>query len=80
MKWRWNLRVTQQPAVDLRGLVRRDVVDDQVDVEIVSGTERLMRFKKLPELRARCRSVMSAITLPDAMSSAAYRSLVPCRT
>jgi hypothetical protein len=27
--------VTKEPASDLRGLVARDVVDDQVDVEVV---------------------------------------------
>jgi hypothetical protein len=44
-----------------------------------SGTLRLMRFKNLRNSTARC-AVRSAITLPEATSSAAYRLVVPLRT
>src|ERR1019366_1404391 len=62
-------RVTEQPAVDLGRLVARDVVDDQVSSRS-SGTLRLMRFKNFSNSTARWRSVISAMTFPEAMSSA----------
>ena len=63
-------RVAQQPAVDLGRLVGRDVVDDEMDVEVF-GHAAIDRFKKRRNSTARWRSVMSAMTCPEATSRAA---------
>src|SRR5205807_4221962 len=45
-----------------------------------AGTEASSRFKKRRNSSARCRGVISAITCPEATSSAANRLVVPLRT
>ena len=44
-----------------------------------SGTSLSMRFKNLRNSAGWCRAVIAVMTLPDAASSAANRSVVPQR-
>ena len=56
--------------MDLGCLVGRDVVDDEMDVEVF-GHAAVDEVQEAPELDGTVRSVMSAMTCPEATSRAA---------
>ena len=68
--------VAKQPALHRGRLVRREVVEDDVDGESF-GTSRLIVFKKATKSFRVCRRRISVIIVPLATSSAANRPTVP---
>ena len=70
--------MSDEPALYGGGLVGRDVVEDDVHVE---GARDLFvdEVKNLRNSSERCRGAIEAMTLPEAASSAANRSVVPWR-
>ena len=63
-------RMALQPQLDLGCLVAGHVVDDEMEVEAL-GDASVDQVQETTKLSARCRSDMSAITGPEAMSRAA---------
>ena len=64
-------RVAEQPALDRRRLVGRGVVEHDVHVEVRRHRGCRSGCRKRRNSSARCRGVISAITCPEATSSAA---------
>jgi hypothetical protein len=62
--------VAEQPPVDLGGLVRRGVVNDEMDIEI-GGDRSVDEVQNRLNSSARWQSVMDEMTWPDATSRAA---------
>jgi hypothetical protein len=63
-------RVLQQPALDRRRLVRAQVVEHEVNVELL-GHLMVDAVEEAADSTARCRRCSWPITLPVATSSAA---------
>ena len=70
--------MADQPSLDRRGLVGGVVVHDHVHVEAV-GHALVDQVQEATELLGAVPGVMSAMTLPEATSNAAYRLVVPLR-
>jgi hypothetical protein len=71
--------VAQQPVMDLGGLVRGVVVQDQMQVQVF-GHRGVDELEEAEEFLGRCRRYGWAITDPLATSKAANRLVVPLRT
>ena len=73
-----DVAVTGQPAIVL-GLVGREVVEDDVDLEVGLGMGSETSFMKSRNSRRRRRRVWRCWTSPLATSRAANSVVVPCR-
>ena len=71
--------MTQQTLLDWLGLVGGVVVQDQVEFEVLrdGGVDDLQEAE---ELLVPVAAVIWAMTDPEAMSKAANKLVVPCRT
>ena len=72
-----NVRATERDQMGIIGIAPES---RYAIAQVVPGTEESIRLRKRRNSSARWRGVISAITWPEATSSAAYRFVVPLRT